>query len=141
MNLITFFNEDSQEKIKDLGLLLLRVSFGASMLFGHGLGKMAKLFSEDPIKFADPFGFGPGATLALVVLAEVLCAILLILGLFTRAAAIPLIITMAGALIIVHWSDPFVRQEKAILFGMTFLFLLLNGAGRYSLDQLIYKKT
>jgi len=51
-------------------LLILRVSFGATMLFGHGLGKWNKLFSGEEIQFLDPFGVGATTALALAVFAE-----------------------------------------------------------------------
>lgn len=118
----------------DIALLLLRVVFGASMIIGHGWGKMMRLFSADPIKFADPFGLGPTTTLVLVVFAEVLCAALLVVGLFTRWATIPLIITMAVAIVMIHWGDPYGKVEKAILFLSAYLAILLAGPGYYSAD-------
>jgi len=126
-------------KWNDVALLLIRITFGAAMCFGHGLGKWGKLFSGEEISFADPFGVGPVASLAMAVFAEVICSILLMLGLLTRWAAIPLIITMGVAFFTVHISDEFARQEKAILFGVTFIALLLTGPGRFSVDALLYK--
>lgn len=118
----------------DLALLLLRVVFGASMIIGHGWGKMMRLFSGDPIKFADPFGLGPTTSLILVVFAEVLCAALIIFGLFTRWATVPLIIAMLVAIFMVHLGDPFSKVEKALLFVGAFTAILLAGPGYYSLD-------
>jgi putative oxidoreductase len=127
-------------KWKDIGLLLLRIVFGAAMIYGHGLGKWERLFGEEEIKFADPFGIGPIGSLALAVFAEVICSILLMLGLLTRWAVIPLFITMGVAFFTVHISDEFARQEKVILFGITFIALFLTGPGRFSLDALLLDK-
>jgi len=127
-------------KWNDVALLLVRITFGASMLFGHGLGKWGKLFGGEEIKFADPFGVGPVASLAMAVFAEVICSILLMLGLLTRWAVIPLIITMGVAFFTVHIADEFARQEKAILFGVTFIALFLTGPGRFSVDALLHNK-
>ena len=68
----------------DLGLLLLRITFGGLMLLNHGLGKMDKLLAGGDIKFADPIGLGMEISLQLTIFAEVICAGLLVLGLFTR---------------------------------------------------------
>ena len=135
-----FFDHRASDHLRDWSLLLLRVVFGLSMLYGHGLGKVTRLFGTEEIKFADPFGIGPEASLALVVFAEVICSLLVVVGLFTRAALIPLIITMAVALLYVHLSDPFGRQEKAILFGFAYLSLLLQGPGKWSLDYIFFSK-
>jgi len=124
-------------KNTDIALLLLRLSFGGAMLYGHGLGKLNRLFSGEEISFFDPFGIGPAASLALVVFAEFLCSILVALGLFTRLAVIPLIITMIVAVFVANAGEPFGKIEKGLLFLMTFVALLFSGAGAYSIDALI----
>jgi len=119
----------------DMALLLLRVSFGGLMLQGHGWGKLMKLINENPVTFADPLGIGATASLALAVFAEVLCAMLLVLGLFTRLVSIPLIITMLVAVFVVHMGDPFPKMEKGLLYLIPYVCLLIAGPGRYSLDR------
>ncbi len=110
------------------------------MLYGHGISKLERLFGEAEISFRDPFGIGPVASLALVTFAEVICSVLVALGLFTRYALIPLIIAMAVALFIAHGSDPFSRQEKALLYLLTFISLYIAGPGWYSLDARLRPK-
>lgn len=117
----------------DLGLLILRLG-AAGLMLTHGFPKLMKLFGGEEIVFADPFGFGMGITLALAVLAEFICSILVILGLGTRIAVIPLIITMFTAVSIVHASDPFQQKELALLYLLIFVVLLITGAGKHSLD-------
>lgn len=123
----------------DVGLLLLRVTFGGLMLINHGWGKMMKLLGDDPIQFADPIGIGETASLALTVFAEVICAALITIGFLTRWAIIPLIITMLVAIFIVHISDPFKKMEMAILYLIPYVVLWMNGAGKYSVDALLKK--
>ena len=124
--------------IEHLSLLVLRLVFGGLMLWNHGLPKLQKLLSGN-LSFADPLGMGPEASLYLAVFSEFLCALFLILGLFTRWVTIPLLFTMFVAAFIVHWSDPLGDKEPAIMYMAGFLVLLLKGGGRYSLDQLIRK--
>lgn len=118
----------------DVALLFLRTTLGLAMLIGHGLGKWQKLFGDAEIQFADPLGIGAVPSLALAVFAEFICAVLLILGLLTRWALLPLIITMAVAVFVIHISDGFGIMEKAILYGVGFITLFITGPGRYSLD-------
>lgn len=129
---------DLPERYQDHGLLIIRLVFGFCMIYGHGFGKLQRLFGADEIKFADPFGFGPVFSLALAVFAEVFCSVLLMLGLYTRAALIPLFITMVTAFFNSHLTDEFGRQEKAIIYGFVYLALFLTGPGRKSLDYYLF---
>jgi len=125
----------------DIALLIIRIVFGASMIIGHGWGKMMRFFGDGPIQFGDPLGLGPTASLVLVVFAEVLCSVLLMVGLFSRWVTIPLIITMLTAIFIAHWGDPFGKMDKALLFLTVYVALLITGPGAYSLDAFWRNRT
>ena len=127
----------NQRIFLDLALLLLRVGSGLMML-SHGWPKLAD-FGDKLTTFKDPLGLGPAVSLQLAVFSEFFCAILLVLGLFTRLSLIPLIITMAVAAFIVHAADPFASQEKALLFLLIFVVQLLLGPGKYSIDAQLTK--
>lgn len=116
-----------------LGLLVLRLGMGGLLFFGHGLPKLVR-FGERLSSFADPIGLGPQASFLLVLFAEVVCAWLVMLGLFTRLAAIPILIFTLVAAFVQHAADPWARQEVALLFGVPALALVLTGPGRWSLD-------
>ena len=141
MDLISLFKAETKVNRWDIALLLLRVVAGFTMFKGHGLGKFERLIGDDPIKFGDPLGIGSVPTFVLAVFAEALCSLLIISGLFTRLASIPLIGTMATAVFLVHFNDPFNRIELPSIYLAVFLFLLLCGAGKYSLDNLFFKRT
>lgn len=72
--------------------------------------------------------------------AEVVCSILLVLGLFTRFAALNLIATMSVAFYFVHKASlergPN-SGELAFIYLAGFVALLLAGGGRFSLDAKI----
>lgn len=135
----TIFNPGSYPNNIHLVLLLLRVVVGAFMLT-HGSGKFSTLFGEEPIRFADPIGIGEPASLVLAVFAEVLCSILLIFGIATRLATIPLIITMLVAVLIVHANDGFDHKELPLFYLVVYLCLTITGAGKISMDHWIYQK-
>lgn len=117
----------------DLGLLILRLVLGISLLT-HGWPKFQKILDGN-FKFGDPIGLGPEASLILAAFAEFLCSLLVIIGLGTRLATIPIMITMATAFFIVHASDDFGTKEKALLFLGGFLTLFFTGPGKYAADR------
>ncbi len=127
--------------MSDFAIFLLRTVSGAFMLFAHGLPKLNRLFSSGEITFADPLGIGTIPSLALAVFSEFFCSIFLILGLLTRAALIPLIITMFVAAFIHHSGDPFLQLEKALLFLLIFIVLFLTGPGKFALGRIIKLKS
>ncbi len=131
------FNPGDYPKNVSIALLILRVVIGIFMLT-HGIGKFQTLFGSEPIKFADPIGIGATASLALTVFSEVFCSILLIIGLGTRFAAIPLLITMMVAAFIVHINDGFGKQEFALIYALIYTTIIIIGAGKYSLDYIIF---
>ena len=116
----------------DLGLFVLRIGF-AGMMLTHGIPKIKLLF-ESPIKFADPIGLGETTSLILTLISEVVAPILIFIGLKTKLATVPGIITMFVAAFVVHASDPIGVKEKALLFLIGFIAIFLTGAGKYSID-------
>ncbi|MGB7785247.1 MAG: DoxX family protein [Salinimicrobium sp.] len=123
----------------DLALLVLRLGISLLMLT-HGIPKLFTLFGGEEIQFLDPYGLGIEASLTLAVIAEFICSLLLILGLGTRLALIPLMITMITAVFVVHVNDNFTRQELPLLYLLAYIVLLITGPGKYALDYYWIKR-
>jgi putative oxidoreductase len=130
------FSVRANDSAFSVATLVLRVGAGSLMLANHGLDKLIN-FSDKASRFSDPFDIGSTTSLALVVFAEFFCAAFIILGLFTRLAAIPLIIGMGVALFYSHNGAFFGEGESAGLYLVCFLAILLLGAGKISLDKFI----
>ena len=119
----------------NITLLVLRVGIGLLML-GHGIPKIHMLISGD-IQFPSVMGMSPTISLALAVFSEVVCSILLLIGLLTRYAAIPLILTMLTAVLVIHGDDPFAKQELGILYLIVYSALFMLGSGKFSFDAIL----
>lgn len=126
--------------LSSIGLFLLRVGAGGLMLWFHGLPKLLE-FGEKAATFPDPFGFGSKFSLGLAVFAEFFCSILVIWGILTRLAAIPLVTTMMTAVFIIHADDPWTKKEFALLYAIPFLALIFTGPGKISIDHFMFKKS
>lgn len=120
----------------DAALLVLRVCVGLMMMV-HGYGKWAR-FGEMADSFDDPFGLGPTVSLVLAIGAELGCSLLLLLGLATPLALVPLLVTMAVAILYAHGADPWSKKELAVLYFVIYASLLVSGPGRYSLDEKLF---
>lgn len=126
-----------QAIFQDLGLLFLRFASGALMLT-HGWPKYTG-FAEKALKFPDPLGVGHATSLALAIFAEVICALLVMLGLGTSFASLVIVINFWVIVSVVHGADPIGEKEAAIFYLLIYLVLLMTGPGRFSLDALILK--
>jgi putative oxidoreductase len=117
--------------------LVLRLGLGILMMH-HGYHKLVN-FGAEQAKMINFMGMGQSMSLALVVFAEFFCSLFLILGLFTRLATIPLIITMCVVVFKVSHADVFGNAQTATLYLIGYVALLLTGPGKVSVDGMIGK--
>lgn len=129
---------------------VLRVALGAVM-FPHGAQKLLGWFGG--YGFAGTMGFLtqnvglPTPLAALVIAAEFFGSIALILGLFSRAAAVGIISVMIGAVVTTHLPNGFFMNWTGQQAGEGFEYhllalgmaaaILIQGSGRFSLDRLL----
>lgn len=120
----------------DLALFVLRVVLGLSMALLHGWGKLASLLAGTS-KFPDILGIGSTPAVILAIGAELFCSVLLVVGLWTRLAALMLAITMSVAFFMAHGaklSGPG-SGELAFVYLAGYVVLLVAGAGKFSVDR------
>ena len=123
----------------DVAVFLLRVGV-AALVMTHGIPKLMRVI-EGNFGFGDPIGLGPTTSLLLVTFAEAICTSLVLVGLWTRLAVIPLIINFIVVVFVAHADDPFGDKEKGVFFLISFVILFLTGAGKYSVDQRLYGRS
>jgi putative oxidoreductase len=135
---ILFGGESGLSYAANAGLTLLRIFAGISLAFAHGIGKLPP--SQQFIDGATRLGFPAPTFFAwAAALSESFGGILLALGLFTRISSFLIACVMLTALLGVHFSDPFDRQEKAFLYLFIDLALLLKGSGDWRIDSYLRK--
>ena len=139
MGMKRFFHTGTREEHLNILVLVLRIAIAAFMIT-HGWPKFLKLLEGGEIQFGDPIGLGPAFSLVLAVFAEFFCSILIGIGLGTRLASIPLMVTMFVAAFISHGPDPFRQKEVALLYLLFYLALLVLGSRKYSIDYLLSRK-
>src|SRR6476661_8198888 len=100
----------------NIAMLLLRVSFGAVLKVKH--------FATLQHTFYNFLGMGPKFSLILLLVAEIFCSLLIVLGLFTRWACIPIIIAM---IVVIFGNDAgkeLLDSELALFYLTAFTALL-----------------
>jgi putative oxidoreductase len=119
---------------------LIRLMAGGSLAF-HGY---QILFGniEGAARFFESVGLDHGLFWAyLVGVLELVCGVLLAVGLFTRLAAGPILVFLVVAIVIYHWEFGYNWESRGIeypLFWALVVFhFLVRGGGPWSLDALI----
>lgn len=128
-----------EDKSGHIGLLFLRIFAGLAMAFSHGLKKIPP--SEKFIASVSGLGFpAPDFFAWAAGLSELVGGIFIAIGLFTRPSAFFLTITMFVAAFMRHGDEAFGAQEKALLYAVLAILLIIQGPGKYSFDWMIDKK-
>lgn len=132
----------------DLGLLLIRIIIGLLMAF-YGYEKLIHFetmaASDFWAKNVNFLGFTGKVPLALTIFAELFCSILLIIGLLSRLALIPLLICMGFIIVaimqfsVLNSGDNGYEFNTAFVYFIIYLALFFTGSGKYSLDNKFLK--
>lgn len=132
--------------VLNLGLLFIRLFIGLSFS-GHGAQKLFGFSGGHGLKgtgaFFDSIGIKPGVTMALLAgLAEFFGGILFALGLFTPLAGIMIAFTMVVAILTVSRKNGFWitsgGYEYALMILVVAISIAMTGAGKYSLDAILF---
>ncbi|WP_217371885.1 DoxX family protein [Spirosoma rhododendri] len=122
-----------------MSTLLLRLVFGGLMI-PHGYAKLTH-FAEYQSDFLNLMGMGTNISLGLAIFAELGCSVLLVLGLLTRLALIPLIITALVIVFSAHEGQILGDGEHGFLYLAVYVSLLITGPGQYSIDQTLFGRS
>ncbi len=133
-----FLSTQYSETAFNVAALLLRLTFGLLLCINHGFDKLIH-FSKLEYTFADPFHIGHRWTLVCTIFSEVFCSLLLTLGLFTRIAALVLVIEFSVAAFLIHKGAPLATRELALLYLTASFAVLMVGPGRVSVDGMMGK--
>ncbi|AZF42280.1 DoxX family protein [Pseudomonas sp. R1-43-08] len=124
----------NETKKQDVGLLFLRVSGALFLLWVHGLPKLLN-YSDQLKLIEDPFHLGAPITLLLAIFAEVLCPLLIIAGVWTRLACLPILAVLVIALLVVHPEWTLFEGQFGWLLMIIFSSILIAGPGSLRLGQ------
>jgi putative oxidoreductase len=122
----------------DIAALLLRLILGG-LFIRYGFNKFIGYDQILPM-FGDIIGIGSKLSFNLVIFAELICGSLVALGLLTRLAVIPILITMAVAFFVAHAKDPFDAKALPFVFLLLTSVVFVLGSGKYSIDRFVFNR-
>jgi putative oxidoreductase len=120
-------------------MLLFRVLLSIEMIRVHGFRKLGIGVSE-PELIPNPYHLPEAFNDTFVVLATLFFPMLVLCGFCTRLATIPTLVVTITSYFISHSNDTGLIKEMSILYGLAFSLILMLGAGKYSVDNYMYKK-
>ena len=122
----------------DLASLLLRLIFGGMFIY-YGYMKI-DMFNQYASMFPDYLGLGHKPTYMLVTFFEFMGGILLVLGLQTRMAIVPIFIIMVVAYFVAHKNDTFIVKQIVFVYMLLSIVVFILGSGKFSMDRLLFRK-
>ena len=125
-------------RFSDVGLLCLRALTGAFLVYGVLDNVVSAERMAEFAAFLSANGFvSPNLLAPLSVCVQLLCGLLLAVGLLTRWASLVIALHFLVALVMVHWSQDFRGWWPALVLVGIGLQFMATGAGRLSVDALI----
>jgi len=122
----------AQTRFTDVGLLYLRVTGSLLLLLVNGLPKVLHYTAQAVIE--DPLHIGRSPTIWLAIFAEVICPLLMIVGIGVRVAAIPIMVVTVIALTLVHPDWTLEQAQFAWMLLIIFGTVAIGGAGRFRIS-------
>lgn len=130
------------ERFGDAGLLLLRWVTGAFLIYQSHDNIVSAARMREFASFLDSFGFvAPEVMAPLCVYAQFLCGIAFLLGIATRWAGLITVLVFVVAVYMVHWEQDFPGWWPALILVFLGLLFATMGAGPYSIDHHLEKRS
>ena len=128
--------------LQSLLLVLVRVIWGSQLIF-MGLDRLKDI--PGTVEYFTTLGVPQPQNMAWAVgLIESICGLLLVFGLLSRLAALPLTIVLIGTYFAAHSQSmldfDLFTQQTPFLFLFASLLILCFGPGKISLDNLLRAK-
>ena len=137
----SIFNPDYLGRYSDLSLAALRILTGGFLVYGTEDNVRSAERMEEFVRFLEANNFPSPELLApLSAYAQVLCGILLVLGLLTRWAGLVVAFNFVVAVVMVHWTQDFRAWWPAIVLVFLGLHFACRGGGRWSIDRAIFRE-
>ena len=126
---------------RDYGVIFLRLLIGSFIIWGV----QDNILSHERMLEFERFLAArrtpwPSFSAHLSVYAQFVCGLSILLGAFVRPLSIVFIINFISAILIAHRGQTFQQMFPALMMIAAGLFFLFNGAGKFSVDELLERR-
>lgn len=132
-------NPNSSNTINNWVLLCFRVLLSLEMIYAHGLKKIGVGVAVAE-KVPNPLHLPEVINNAFAISANIFFPILVVFGLFTRLSVLPILAVTLTGYFVLHFDDAPLVKDTPFMFSLSYLVVLFLGAGKYSLDNYLFKK-
>ncbi|WP_308992424.1 DoxX family protein [Mariniflexile litorale] len=120
-------------------LLFFRIIVSLELIIVHGFKKIG-IGVEVSEMVPNPLGLPEGINEFLAISANIGFPVFIILGVFTRLSVLPILAVTLTGYFILHAHDALLIKDVPFMYSVFFLFILIIGPGKYSIDAFIHKK-
>jgi putative oxidoreductase len=126
-------HSDAGSDFNDFALLVFRVLLGYEMVRVHGLKKLP-LGGAGPEIVPNPLRLPPRINQLIADFSGLVAPVFVALGLATRLSVIPILAVTLTGYFVVHRNDALSVRDVPFMYSLSYLFILLVGAGEFSAD-------
>lgn len=126
------------ERVYHIVLLAFRVLLSAEMIYAHGLKKVGIGVSEAE-QVPNPLHLPDTLNTLFAISANIFFPVMVILGLFARLSALPILAVTLTGYFVLHLHDAPLVKDTPFMYSLSYTVILVLGAGKYSLDNYIFK--
>lgn len=132
-------NPNSSTTINNWVLLGFRVLLSIEMIYAHGLKKIGVGVAVAE-QVPNPLHLPEVINNAFAISANIFFPILVVFGLLTRLSVLPILAVTLTGYFVLHFHDAPLIKDTPFMFSLSYLVILFLGAGKYSLDNYLFKK-
>lgn len=129
---------DLHNNLYNAAILVFRVAISLELIIVHGLKKIGAGGNELEI-VPNPFGLDPSLNQFLAASSDLVFPLLIILGVGTRLATIPILVVTLTGYFIMHAGESLAEKDISFIYSMSFFLIAIIGAGKFSFDYAIFR--
>ena len=122
----------------DTCILIFRVIVSLQLMTVHGITKIG-IGARVAESLPNPFNSSESFYELFFITSSLVFPLFIIVGFYTRLAAIPILIVTLCGYFIVDWKDPLLMADISFMYSLSFFLIACCGPGKYSFDNFLRK--